>query len=748
MFAELEAGDPRQVGRYRIVARLGAGGMGQVFLGRSPGGRSVAVKVVRAELAQDAGFRRRFAREVAAARRVTGVFTAAVLDADLEGAPAWLATEYVPGMSLGEAVERQGPWPESAVLALGAGLAEALEAIHGAEVVHRDLKPSNVLLASDGPRVIDFGISVTDGVSGLTQTGMVIGTPGFMSPEQLMTGGQVGPASDVFSLGAVLVFAATGAGPFGSATPHALYYRIVHEEPGLSGLPPALGAVAARCLAKEPGQRPTVAALLEELSRHLRDERYEAPGSRSAFGWLPRAVAQALQEQRPAGVAQAGNSVSATDPSAPTRTGRAEERGGPVHPPTALAPPTPATPPVPLTPPGQAIPAASRSRRQVLASVAALGAAGIAFTGWRLVGDSSDNGGAPSRDSSSPGSGGDGSGSRAKSGSERWSLPDFTALSAATVADGTVYVYGFEGKDKDAKGLHALDAANGVRRWIFPLDASMKRSAAADGTVYLADRDGRLLALDAVTGKRRWTFDAVRVTAPAVADGMVYVCGSKGRLIALDATTGKQRWLYQYPRKHVTSALPAPVVADDTVYVGSDDGTLHAVDSATGRKRWTHLSESGSSVLLPAAVADGTVYFSSSSGSLYAVDAAGGKRRWSFRASEYFPSGPVVSDGVVYLHDSADNLYALDGTSGKQRWGFRLGGAAPLDPVVGGGAVCCVTEEGELHAVDARTGRERWSFDAIAESLITSLAIADGAVYLNIADHAQGKHDMVTALVL
>lgn len=302
-FEALEAGDPRQVGRYRIVARLGAGGMGRVYLGRSPGGRAVAVKVVRPELADDGHFRRRFAREVAAARRVNGVFTAGVVDADPDASPAWLATAYVPGVPLGDAVQAHGPWSEGRVLALGAGLAEALEAIHAADVVHRDLKPSNILLAADGPRVIDFGISVAGEASALTRTGTVVGTPGFMSPEQL-TGKPVGPASDVFSLGAVLAFTATGAGPFGTGSAHALSYRVVHEQPELRQLPDFLRLLVAACLAKEPGRRPTVAALLERLGRAVEGER-EAEGGRQAeggqvaasaepaarAGWLPDTVA-------------------------------------------------------------------------------------------------------------------------------------------------------------------------------------------------------------------------------------------------------------------------------------------------------------------------------------------------------------------------------------------------------------------------------------------------------------------------
>ncbi|MEU2513963.1 serine/threonine-protein kinase [Streptomyces syringium] len=296
----LEPEDPRQVGRYKVVARLGSGGMGQVYLAHSPGGRPVAVKVVRPDLAGDGDFRRRFAREVSAARRVNGAFTAGVVDADPDGCPAWLATVYVAGVPLGEAISGHGPWPAHSVRALGAGLAEALEAIHAAGVVHRDLKPSNVLLAADGPKVIDFGISVTGEASALTSTGMTIGTPGFMSPEQL-TGRPVGPASDVFALGTVLAYAATGVGPFGTGTPHALHFRAVYEQPNLDPLPPDLRPVIAACLAKQPDQRPTVAALLERLTTPGGEEEGGATAADTLLltnpGWMPDQVAQLVQER-------------------------------------------------------------------------------------------------------------------------------------------------------------------------------------------------------------------------------------------------------------------------------------------------------------------------------------------------------------------------------------------------------------------------------------------------------------------
>ena len=251
---ELQPGDPQAIGPYRVVGQLGQRGMGRVYLGVSPGGRPVAVKAIRAEMAADPQFRTRFGREVAAARRVSGVFTAQVVDADVDGPVAWMATAYVPGPSLADAVESHGPLPEASLLALAAGVAESLSAIHAAGVVHRDLKPSNVLLAEDGPRVIDFGISRAVESTAVTQAGLVLGSPGFMSPEQA-AGNEVGPPSDIFSLGAVLAFAAAGEDPFGSGPTAALLYRVVH------GTRPGPGAVRSAAADRAlPGQGPQPAA--------------------------------------------------------------------------------------------------------------------------------------------------------------------------------------------------------------------------------------------------------------------------------------------------------------------------------------------------------------------------------------------------------------------------------------------------------------------------------------------------------
>ncbi|HTZ25874.1 MAG TPA: protein kinase [Streptosporangiaceae bacterium] len=289
MISELRTDDPAAVGPYRLLGRLGTGGMGRVFLGQSIGGRLVAVKVIRPELADEPGFRARFAREVSAARKVSGLFTALVVDADAEAELPWLATAYVAGPSLAEAVEEHGPLPVASVRALAAGLAEGLAAIHAAGVVHRDLKPANVLLADDGPRVIDFGISRAVETTMLTLSrDSVIGSPGFLSPEQAEAG-EVGPPSDVFSLGAVLAFAATGEGPFGSGPTPALVYRVVNREPDLAPVPDQIRPLVQRCLAKDPAARPTPAAMLAELG-----------GTELAVNWLPEPIAAVLGRYTPA----------------------------------------------------------------------------------------------------------------------------------------------------------------------------------------------------------------------------------------------------------------------------------------------------------------------------------------------------------------------------------------------------------------------------------------------------------------
>lgn len=285
VFQPLAGDDPVTIAGYRLAAKLGAGGMGKVYLSYTPGGRPVAIKVIRPEFGEDPEFRRRFAQEVQSAQRVQGLFTAPVIDADTNGAQPWLATAYVPGPSLADAVVAHGALPVEAVLLLIAGMAEALHVIHGAGIVHRDLKPSNVLLAADGPRVIDFGIAYAADATSLTGSGVTIGTPSFMAPEQA-AGRRVTPATDIFALGQVAAFAATGSPAFGEGTSHGVLYRIVHEEPDLTGVPERLMELVSRCLAKDAEARPSVAEVIALCQTANAETVLRRPED-----WLPSPVA-------------------------------------------------------------------------------------------------------------------------------------------------------------------------------------------------------------------------------------------------------------------------------------------------------------------------------------------------------------------------------------------------------------------------------------------------------------------------
>jgi eukaryotic-like serine/threonine-protein kinase len=357
---ELQPQDPQRIGPYQLIRLLGSGGMGRVYLGRSADGQLVAVKVIRAELAGDSQFRARLRRELGAAKRVISPATARVVNADLEGQVPWLATEYV-GPSLADAVNGHGPLPSASVLALAVGLAEGLNAIHAAGLVHRDLKPSNVLLGDDGPRVVDFGLARAAEAIALTSTGLVVGSPGFMSPEQVI-GQHVGPPSDVFSLGAVLTFAATGRLPYGQDASVAVLYRVINGLPDLDGVPAEVLYLVRRCMAKDPGERPTAADLLAEL----RD-------TNPAEGWLltrgirrvpgfaplgsPVTAATASGSATSASIQTAAQDLSPTADA--TAHGRAE-RGREHRKRTDMAPPGSDVPTIPAPPtvtaPQQSVP--------------------------------------------------------------------------------------------------------------------------------------------------------------------------------------------------------------------------------------------------------------------------------------------------------------------------------------------------------------------------------------------------------
>ncbi|MDJ1133775.1 serine/threonine-protein kinase [Streptomyces iconiensis] len=334
----LEPDDPRALGEYTLLRRLGAGGMGRVYLARSHSGRTVAVKVVHPHFAVDEQFRRRFRREVESARRVGGDWTAPVLDADPEGPTPWVATGYVAGPSLSHAVEEHGPLPETSVRAMGAGLAEALRHVHGLGLVHRDVKPSNVLLAVEGPRLIDFGIArATEGTASLTSTGVSIGSPGYMSPEQVLGEGVDG-ATDLFSLGAVLAYAATGKAPFPGDSSAALLYKVVHEEPELDGLEGGLRELIAACLSKAAADRP--------LPQDVADELAGSAGGAAGLvrtGWLPAPIVEQ--------VGRRAVELLSLEP-------EAHDASGPVPFSRASSVPVPSSPPPPVPPAAPAVPGA------------------------------------------------------------------------------------------------------------------------------------------------------------------------------------------------------------------------------------------------------------------------------------------------------------------------------------------------------------------------------------------------------
>ena len=271
--------DPRVVGSFRLHRRLGAGGMGVVYLGSDRRGQRVALKVIRPDLAEDQEFRSRFAREVSAARRIRGGCTARLVAADLDAERPWFATQYVPGPSLHDKVNEEGPLSAADVASVGAALSEGLVAVHEAGVVHRDLKPSNILLSPKGPRIIDFGIAWATGASTLTHVGTAVGSPGFLAPEQVR-GAAVTPATDVFSLGATLAYAATSESPFGHGSSEVMLYRVVHEEAHLHGVPDALAPLVRACLAKDPEERPSTLQLSMRLKEIAAREAQGLPESR------------------------------------------------------------------------------------------------------------------------------------------------------------------------------------------------------------------------------------------------------------------------------------------------------------------------------------------------------------------------------------------------------------------------------------------------------------------------------------
>ncbi|WP_026252688.1 serine/threonine-protein kinase [Streptomyces sp. PsTaAH-124] len=725
--AGAEAELPEYAGHYRLEARLGSGGMGVVHLARSTSGLRLAVKVVHAEFARDPEFRGRFRQEVAAARRVSGAFTASVVDADPEAGRPWMATLFIPGPTLAEEVKRNGPMAPARLRRLTAGLAEALRDIHRVGVVHRDLKPSNVLLAEDGPKVIDFGISRPKDSELRTETGKLIGTPPFMAPEQFRRPREVGPAADIFTLGSVLVHAATGRGPFDSDSPYVVAYQVVHDEPDLTGVPEDLAPLIRRCLAKEPEDRPTP----DELMRELRsvaasyDTQLFVPGQRAG------AQGAAGPEREPE--SEPGSAMGPAPDSVPHPAPAADQAG---------AGPADGAAGKPVRRPGR-WPGRWMGRRLALVAGVCVLVVGSTLTAVELLGG----------------------GKEAAHGSDapRTASAAFAGWQARPVAQGggVPHCVSAAGRVVCAEpGLvFALAPADGTVLWRRPAAAAPVTGApvvAGRLVVAPAGRDGVLRALDPATGEVRWQRDASAYRGMRFAGDTLLLTAADGTVTGVDAGSGAVRWSRRVPGLGLPSFIS--FAGDPLAYAtGPGDGgkgtRVTAVDPRTGAVRWQArlagtlrpFGSSGGSLFLQsvdgvygdtravvryspgagatrevalsvplqqahATVRGDVVHLLSAGGSLVAVDLAAGRQLWSLETSVSRGSAPVADARHVYVLSSDGRLLAVDARSGALvgqtparlgAGGDRVASSVP-DPVPVAGHVCGGAPDGTVFAVDAR----------------------------------------------
>jgi len=672
--------DPEMIGRYRLRARLGAGGMGRVYLGQDAAGAHVALKMVHPGLAHDARFRSRFRREVEVSRRVTGPWVAAVVDADPDAPEPWLATEYVPGPSLDAAVTAAGSLPEATVRVLAHGLAAALGAIHEAGVVHRDVKPSNVLLDADHPRLIDFGISRAVDGTRMTSTGVVIGTPAFMSPEQI-AGAEVSAASDVFSLGSVLVYAATGRGPFGELAPVVLMLRISQHEPDLTGVPEALRGPMAACLAKRPQDRPTPAELGALLG----------PVDGDGAGWLPPTIAALAPD---AGEPTQMETTPA-DPAAPRRVNRrlvlaaigvgSAALAGTVALGVALN--ASADSGAPAAPPGPRV-------RWTVPFADTVDAGGFELA-WAVDATTlyahTAGGIVRAWDTTT--------------GTERWSAPGWLRPDTGVPADVTLAPIGDVLVIATGSVVAGLDAATGRRRWEVPRSAAGARVGVAEGVVVGTTSDG-MMALDVRTGRRLWATSGDQFATynnVAAQYGVIFAAAtSPDRLEARDLRSGELRWSHPTGNE----SLAWVVAAGDVAVVGYEDALL-AVDAATGQPRWNSpLPLGGNAVLGNGLSMVGDVLVVLAEGRtgrnvIRGLDPASGAERWA--VPDDVSSDLLTADGSVYLVHGPASGYptaAYDAATGVQRW--RYGNLGDIfQPVAARGPDAYLFSSQELRAVSS-----------------------------------------------
>ncbi|MFJ6086311.1 PQQ-binding-like beta-propeller repeat protein [Streptomyces sp. NPDC092369] len=724
MVDQLTQHDPRRIGPFEVLGRLGAGGMGLVYLARSASGRRVAIKTVRTELAEDQLFRVRFTREVEAARAVSGFYTAAVVDADPRAAVPWLATAYVPAPSLEEIVNECGPMPAQAVRWLAAGVAEALQSIHGAGLVHRDLKPSNVLVVEDGPRVIDFGIASGVSNTRLTMTNVAVGTPAYMSPEQAKDSRSVTGASDVFSLGSMLVFAATGHPPFHGANPVETVFMLLREGPDLEGLPAELRPLIESCMQMEATGRPNPADLQSQLAPHLFGSGSDDSGTASA--WLPERAVSLIEARRN------GRPPAKPGPGGPGG-GRSGGRGAlpppPPHDPVIPAPVgAPDTGPVRLA--GAQVPIGPGPRVSDVRAAAVQAprpetALAASWAKARPGVNGADPGlGVPAPPPLPAESAGGWRPWRFRMSNDVWGTP--------AVSDTLVYVTSFE--------VHALDVATG-RRSFKTRDVAWSM-AVADGRIHASDGP-TLYALEAREGGDLWRLSLDAWVYSLKADRGTVVTGTRGGGVqAWEASNGQKLWELNGCQTDFESPEAGPAVHEGTVFVWQD-ARLRALDARTGDERWSYpIGDAASCGGVPVRLTyapDGFVYASAGTRVL-AIDVASGRVKWHFEApaaflcAPTFAPGPAVTGGGIYLADYLGTVYALDATDGRDRWRIATESRASIEPVlVAAGHVHVGSGKG-LYTLDAVTGTPKWRFQAGGD-IVGAPAVAEGRIHFGSTDH-------------
>jgi serine/threonine protein kinase/outer membrane protein assembly factor BamB len=654
-----EAEHPEYAGQYRLETVLGSGGMGVVYLSRSSSGKRLAVKVVHEEFAADPEFRARFRQEVAAARRVSGAFTAPVVDADPDAERPWMATLFVPGPTLSEFVKRNGPLPAAELRQVMTGLAEALRDIHRAGVVHRDLKPSNVLLAADGPKVIDFGISRPSDSALRTETGKLIGTPPFMAPEQFSQPRSVGPAADVFAMASVLVHAATGRGPFDSDSPYVVAYQVVHNEPVLGGIPEDLLPLIERCLAKEPEKRPSPDTLLTDL----------------------RAVSASYDTQMFA-------QFDMTTPFVPAQ----RQPGSDQH----ISPaPEPESRP--------------RFSRRATAAAVALGVLAVLGTAGALAAQRFIGGehGDPADPSNTP------------SASGKAFRPWDRALGSGTSTPVCSYAAVEHALFCEGPGVDAtrLDPDTGKVVWSRYAGSSKDSGsgrpepALTDGVLRVVTPDGsHLEGLAPATGKARWKVDISAYNGGFYDAGdAVLLVAPGGSITAIDGATGKERWHRTLPGH----TRPVFATYDDNgpTYAAemSDDGTstlISAVDPASGEVLWQHSLDGN---LTPVGTSGGALYLTSANkqsrtDAVVRYDPAHSR---TLRVPLPLPleaTEGTVHGTRVYLLGFGGALVAVDTAKRAQLWRTETSVTKASRPVVSGGRLYFTAADGRLLEVDADSG--------------------------------------------